>query len=383
MVNNEKTKNSDLKNRSITQHTHSKKTKYIDLKILAKERGGVVLTSKEEFNSLKSTPSFTEFMWQCNQEHNPFRKKLQNVKRGSWCPQCSRIRKYTYMRLINIAKKRGLEKNNIEGKVVTTYNEFLELKKKQPPNKSNYKWSCQIKNHKPWNSRLDSIEAGSWCPYCAKNRRHGLVDLQHLAKNRGIEETGKPGRLLLTQDDYDNLTSPPSKTHFIWQCGENHEAWRSTATNIQQGRWCPRCSEGKWEKIVRYYFENIFKAKFPKKKPKWLYVLTGHRLELDGYNKNLKIAFELNGPQHYIPVYGIDKFIKQREFDDLKRKACKQQGILLIEIPYDFDGIKNTVDQTQLLDYIVKIYENHSGEKLPKIPKFNYSTRNFKRLDIF
>ena len=367
----------------MTQRTLSRITRYIDLKNLAKERGGVILTSQEEFRHLRSTPSFTEYTWQCSQNHHPFRKKLQYVKRGSWCPQCSGIRKYTFARLINIAKKRGLEKNNIPGKLITTNDEFTELKKKQPPNKTKYTWSCQIKSHKPWKSRLDSIEAGSWCPQCAKNQRQTLEDLKFIAEDRGIEEIGKPGKILLTQGDFDNLTRPPSRTHFIWQCGENHEPWRSTATNIQQGRWCPKCSEGKWEKIIRYFFENIFKAKFPKMKPEWLYELTGHRLELDGYSKNLQIAFELNGPQHYIPIYGIEKLIKQRGFDDLKRKACKDQGIILIEIPYDFDGVKNAIDQTQLQDYIIKIYENYTGKKLIKIPMLNYSIHNFKNLDMF
>ena len=129
--------------------------------------------------------------------------------------------------------------------------------------------------------------------------------------------------LLLKEEEFNILSSTPTRTHFFWQCGENHKPWRSTATNIQQGRWCPLCSEGKWEKLARFYFENIFSAKFPKRKPSWLYEYTGHILELDGYNSKLKIAFELNGPQHYSSIYGAEKYYKQQQKFQRLQKEIK------------------------------------------------------------
>jgi len=359
------------------------KTSYEEILKIASDRGGILLTTQEEYDQINTTLSLTKFLWQCNMGHIPFNKRLAYAKRGSWCPICSEKRKWTYERLIKLAEERGLERNDLPGKILTSYDEFKESKKTQYPNNTKYRWTCQIKRHEPWYAGPDSIKSGTWCPTCAKNQRKSYEDMKHLAFNRGIEENGKPGKFLITEEEYNEFEGTPSLIHFMWQCGEGHKPWYSTATNIQQGRWCPKCSEGKWERIVRFYFESIFRTKFHKKKPKWLRDLTGHRLELDGYNERLKLAFELNGPQHYYPIYGIEKLVIQQEFDDMRRKACNKRNITLIEIPYNFDGLNDSIDEEKLQKFIIKNFEQLSRKKLPPMPNFNYKTRNFKRLDTF
>ena len=47
------------------------------------------------------------------------------------------------------------------------------------------------------------------------------------------------------------------------------------------------------------FFEKIYNKKFAKCKPLWLKNQRGSQLELDGYNDELKIAFEYQGRQHY------------------------------------------------------------------------------------
>lgn len=41
------------------------------------------------------------------------------------------------------------------------------------------------------------------------------------------------------------------------ECGKGHR-WLVTPTNIKSGTWCPECSKGRYEKITRWYFEQIF-----------------------------------------------------------------------------------------------------------------------------
>ena len=62
----------------------------------------------------------------------------------------------------------------------------------------------------------------------------------------------------------------------------------------ERERGCPNCSSFRSEKIVRKTFKDLFGEEFPKRRPK---VLKG--LELDGYNKSHKLAFEFNGYQNY------------------------------------------------------------------------------------
>lgn len=60
-------------------------------------------------------------------------------------------------------------------------------------------------------------------------------------------------------------------------------------------------------------------------------------------HKNKPIAIEYNGIQHYQPVGyfgGYGSFEKQKERDEKLRKYCKENDIILIEIPYDMEKNK-------------------------------------------
>ncbi len=76
---------------------------------------------------------------------------------------------------------------------------------------------------------------------------------------------------------------------------------------------------------------------FKKVRPSWLVnPKTGHKMELDFYCKELKLAIEINGRQHYeyIPYFHKTKenFKKQLERDKAKKKICSREGVHLIEI---------------------------------------------------
>lgn len=65
---------------------------------------------------------------------------------------------------------------------------------------------------------------------------------------------------------------------------------------------------------------------------------SGRCLELDGYNEELKLAFEYNGVQHYVWPNKFHKnkgqFLAQVSRDKFKQKRCKELGINLLVIPY-------------------------------------------------
>ncbi|MFO8019698.1 MAG: hypothetical protein R6U96_13815 [Promethearchaeia archaeon] len=96
--------------------------------------------------------------------------------------------------------------------------------------------------------------------------------------------------------------------------------------------------------------------------------LTNHRLELDGYNEKLGIAFEFNGIQHYIPIYGLKKLEIQQKCDYLKKWACEKKGVISIVISYDFDGRRDFVDYDKMQDFIIEKYEKQAEKKLTDLP---------------
>lgn len=87
-------------------------------------------------------------------------------------------------------------------------------------------WEC--KNGHQWISSVNSVlYSGSWCPYCAGNKKLTLSGLQQLAEQKG-------GNCLSSQ--YVN-----SKTKLLWQCAQGH-LWQATAFSIKvRNSWCPVC----------------------------------------------------------------------------------------------------------------------------------------------
>lgn len=85
--------------------------------------------------------------------------------------------------------------------------------------------------------------------------------------------------------------------------------------------------------------EQIFELPFTKARPDFLKnPETGRNLELDCYNEKLKLALEYNGEQHYNwPNFlnqSEDEFIKQLRRDEFKIRACNENGIYIIIVPY-------------------------------------------------
>ena len=61
--------------------------------------------------------------------------------------------------------------------------------------------------------------------------------------------------------------------------------------------------------------------------------------ELDFLFPDLKFAIEFNGPVHYEPIYGLDKFLKIQNKDQQKVAYCREVGIELCVI--DISQVKN------------------------------------------
>ena len=105
----------------------------------------------------------------------------------------------------------------------------------------------------------------------------------------------------------------------------------------------------KREEQCRLIFQSIFKRKtFPKVRSNFLRNLKTNRcLELDGYNKKLKLAFEYDGYQHYIYPNKFHKsykqFLYQKYRDRLKDRLCRRNKVTLIRIKYNISNIEGYI----------------------------------------
>jgi len=86
-------------------------------------------------------------------------------------------------------------------------------------------WECD-KQHQ-WDASFNSIQQGSWCPFCANNIKFSIADCCNIAKSNG-------GNCLSTK--YLNNRLP-----LLWECSKQHQ-WEASFGNIKAGHWCPYCA---------------------------------------------------------------------------------------------------------------------------------------------
>jgi len=270
-----------------------------DMQKIAKEKGGECL-SKTYVNA------HVKLLFKCKEGHQ-WKTAPAYVKNGSWCPQCAGNLSFTIEDMQKIAESKG-------GKCLSdTY-----INANTP-----LLWECS-KGHQ-WKAVPSSVKnAGTWCPQCGGSFPLTIEKMREMAEERG-------GKCL--SDTYTN-----SRTHLLWECSEGHQ-WKAIPSNIQKGQWCPYCKH-KYEEICRDYFQALFNAPFLRTRPDWLRNKDDNGLELDGFNEQLKIAFEHQGIQHYELVPHFQKseeaFEKLQQHDEIKRQLCEKRDILLIEIPQLF-----------------------------------------------
>ena len=110
------------------------------------------------------------------------------------------------------------------------------------------------------------------------------------------------------------------------------------------------------EEICRTVLEEIYQSPFPKTHPEFLRnnrknrriaadvpeesilpPITNRKLELDGYNETLSIAFECNGEFHYRPAAFTKSQVAHKYQlwkDHFKAEQCNANGVYVISIPY-------------------------------------------------
>ena len=164
-----------------------------------------------------------------------------------------------------------------------------------------------------------------------------------------------------------SIKNAKSKLHV--ECKDGHHFYPIYDSLVNQGTWCPNCNIYISESVCRKFFEQIFKRPFLKSYPPWLVNESGNQMELDGYNKELKLAFEYQGIQHRKKAfYMTDEDFKQRKKDDsLKVKLCAEHGINLIQVPDD-----EILPYNKMQAFIIKEYQKKTGKTLAKTPKFDY-----------
>lgn len=184
--------------------------------------------------------------------------------------------------------------------------------------KNLFEWECKY-GHQFYIDTSDFKR--HWCPnpICKLKRRlKGTInDLIKIAEKNG-------GKCLA--DDYLG-----EKIIVKWQCSNGHVFEKTPRDVLHSHLWCPYCKKYTSEERCRFILEKCLQQKFVSTR-----LVLKCKLELDGYCKELNLAFEHQGKQHYEPyAYFDEEKVKQiKKNDRKKKKECKKRGIILIIIPY-------------------------------------------------
>jgi hypothetical protein len=145
--------------------------------------------------------------------------------------------------------------------------------------------------------------------------------MRHIAVARG-------GRCISTE--YHGL-----QTALTWECMFEHR-WNATPNNVKNsGSWCPHCRINVGEELTRAAFEEAFPGHVfsrTRKEP-WM-----QGLELDGFNEDLRLAFEYQGIQHAQRVDHFQRaegaFESQIMRDQLTADRCLDEMVVLLTVPH-------------------------------------------------
>lgn len=92
--------------------------------------------------------------------------------------------------------------------------------------------------------------------------------------------------------------------------------------------------------------------------------------ELDLFCPSISFAIEVNGPTHYTPIFGEEKFLSIKNRDSIKYAECYEQEISLFIIDVSKLQKSNTIDF--MTKYFIEEIEPIITEKLERLSDTNY-----------
>lgn len=248
----------------------------------------------------------TPILHMCLKDNYQWSISPHNLLNGTGCPKCMNRFYRTHDEYVCEVKNIN---NNIEviDNFINTYTPILH--------------KCSICNHQ-WLVRPTNILLGSGCPKCAQNIQKTHFDYVNELSllNLNIEVIG---------------TYVNSYTPILHKCLIDNHKWLAKPTNILSGKGCPRCKESHGEKQIRQWLNghNVLYEK----QYKFDDCYDIKPLPFDFYLPKYNLCIEYDGEQHFRPVdfFGGEKHFKlQQKHDNIKNEYCKNNGILLLRIPY-------------------------------------------------
>ena len=199
---------------------------------------------------------------------------------------------------------------------------------------------------------------GKGCPTCYQNKSKTKFKTKKLKEINDF--VSKLGGKCLSKDYFNN------EEDLKFECKKGHVFYESWADVKFSMRWCKDCAPNRYvgETLTRMILEHLLSTSMPSS-----YLKSMGGLQLDGYCKKRKLAFEYQGYQHYTKESyfhnDAEKYKNQQARDSQKKLLCKENGITLIEV-FEFKTIRKS--RVSIFVEEVKTLLNHLGIQYTKAP---------------
>ena len=181
------------------------------------------------------------------------------------------------------------------------------------------RWRC-AEGHE-WESSPSMVRSGNWCPRCAGKAKRTVEEMSDLAESRG-------GKCI-------SRTCRNVQTKLTWECAEGHR-WRATPKDVIRGTWCPECGSGLGERSAEPTSNSCLAGSSPGSDPDGCEA----RLDIDlnsmvsadhwGWPLNIMVSNTTGSCPSSTTAH---KALNGELYDTLKREACEEHGVVLIEVP--------------------------------------------------
>jgi hypothetical protein len=299
-----------------------------DAKVIMWSAKNGYITPRQVFKS-----SGKKYWLMCNDCLHEFQATLSCItknenKTDKYCPICN-----SNMFCDNLECKICFEKSFASHPKAIHFNNELNNglipRKLSKSSNEKYWFNCNC-GHK-FETGLNTIVSGSWCPYCAFPtsklcNNDNCVDCLNKSFVNNSNAKFLEDKTLNIRQIYKG-----SQTKYNFICEKGHK-FSMTISAVTSGCFCPKCvnkTERKlYEELIKIYKDLIFQYK-----PKWCKnELNGRCLPYDFAIEKNKIIIELDGLQHFVQVsnWNSPENIQQR--DKYKMKQANDNGYSVIRI---------------------------------------------------
>lgn len=274
-----------------------------------------------------------EYWFHCEDCGHDFCNNLAKIERGVWCAYCANKKRCDHASC-TFCFANSFANSEKAKYWHPTKNENVKPRDIAAAHSGNKYWFvCEKCNH-DFDMVVSSIRRGSWCPYCAHQKRCDELSCEFCfnssfagCKRSAFWHPTKNG------DVKPRDVAAYSKNKYWFICELCKKDINIQLSDVKAGKWCT-CRKYKTEHKFRDFLLANFQESVHQFKPDFcINWETNNRLPFDFCIPSLKIIIEIDGPQHFRDVLCWNSYAEDnRDRDIHKMKMANNNGYSVIRI---------------------------------------------------